>query len=203
MIQKIFGSPVILLTTSNIDKIFSIKTYDKVIECLMHPDNKFIDHPFVRGGKICTTDLNSNMKLDKIEGLNVLFEFLKKTALPYVPLFLDKPVQDLKFFNSWVNLSFQGCEIKNHTDSNEEADQTKKSLIISFYPKAPLGGANLVFIHGSKGDEWASDCSEKDMVEITVEEGNIIIFDNQTLHAVNAHKVNVNRMCIIVEFTME
>lgn len=136
MIQTIFGSPVVFLKTDHVKNLFSTKLCEETVEQLMHPTNKFVEHPFTRGGKICTTDLNSKIGADPPNELHPLFEFLKKTALEYVHLFSDRPVKDLKFCNYWINLTFQGCEIKNHNDSNS----SEKSLIVTFYPKVPRGG---------------------------------------------------------------
>jgi hypothetical protein len=196
MIQTIFGSPVVFLKASNVEEIFSKNLYNETVEYLMNSDNKFIEHPFTRGGKICTTDLNSKIGTDPTNELNLLFEFLKKTALEYVHLFSDRPVKDLEFCNYWINLTFQGCEIKNHNDSNS----SEKSLIVTFYPKAPPGGAELVFIHNSKDGEWVSDRLEKDLVRVAVTQGDIVIFDNFIPHAVDVHQIEDSRMCIATEF---
>lgn len=199
MIQTIFGSPVVFLKTDHVKNLFSTKLCEETVEQLMHPTNKFVEHPFTRGGKICTTDLNSKIGADPPNELHPLFEFLKKTALECVHLFSDRPVKDLKFCNYWINLTFQGCEIKNHNDSNS----SKKSLIVTFYPKVPLGGAELVFIHNSKDGEWASDRLEKDLVRVAVTQGDIVIFDNFIPHAVNVHRIADSRMCIATEFKLE
>lgn len=199
MIQTIFGSPVVFLKTDHVKNLFSTKLCEETVEQLMHPTNKFVEHPFTRGGKICTTDLNSKIGADPPNELHPLFEFLKKTALEYVHLFSDRPVKDLKFCNYWINLTFQGCEIKNHNDSNS----SEKSLIVTFYPKVPLGGAELVFIHNSKDGEWASDRLEKDLVRVAVTQGDIVIFDNFIPHAVNVHRIADSRMCIATEFKLE
>lgn len=198
MIQTIFGSPVIILKVENVEEVFSKKTYEKTVEHLMLLENKFIDHPYTRGGKICTTDIGSETRVDTV-GVDLLADFLKKTALSYAYLYSDKPIKDLKFCYYWVNLSFQGCEITNHTDQNSNTD---RRLIVTFYPKVPSGSANLVFIHNSKGGEWVSECSEKDLVRVVVEEGSIVIFDNQILHAVDVHQVEDSRMCIATEFVI-
>jgi len=199
MIQYIFGSPVIILKVDNVEELFPKKIYEKTVKHLMLPKNKFVDHPYTRGGKICTTDFGAETRVDTI-GIDHLANLLKKTALSYAYLYSDKPIKDLKFCYYWVNLSFQGCEITNHTDQNSNTD---RRLIVTFYPKVPSGGANLVFIHNSKGGEWASECSEKDLVRVVVEEGSIVIFDNLILHAVDVHKVNEPRMCIATEFVIE
>lgn len=199
MIQTIFGSPVVFLKANNVEDLFSKEIYNETVEFLMNSDNKFIDHPFTRGGKICTTDLNSKIGTDLTTELNSLFEFLKETALKYVHLFTDKPIKDLRFCNYWINLTFQGCEIRNHNDSNS----SEKSLIVTFYPKAPPGGADLVFIHNSKDGEWASGCLEKNLVRLAITQGDIVIFDNFISHAVDIHRVEDSRMCIATEFKIE
>jgi hypothetical protein len=199
MIQTIFGSPVINLKVDDVEEVFSKEAYERTVKHLMLPENKFINHPYTRGGKICTTDIGAESRVDTIK-MGPLADFLKKTALNYAYLYSDKPIKDLKFCYYWVNLSFQGCEITNHTDQNSNTD---RRLIVTFYPKVPSGGANLVFIHNSKGGEWASDCQEKDLVRVVVEQGSIVIFDNQILHAVDVHRVEEPRMCIATEFIIE
>lgn len=201
MIQTIFGNPVIILKPVDIASVFSDELYTEMVDYLMAPGNKFVDHPYARGGKICTTDLNLTMNSDKINQLRPLLDFLQKLGFYYSSLFIDTTVKDLKFDNTWMNLTFEGCEIKNHNDKFE--DTKFKSLITLFYPKAPLGGSNLIFIHNSKYGQWPSECSDNDTVKITVEEGNVIIFDNSILHAVDAHKVKDPRLCIAVEFKLE
>ena len=200
MIQTIFGSTVVILKPDNFKELFPDELYNEIVEHLMGPDNKFVDHPYTRGGKICTTDLNSSMQ-DKIHRVGGLLDFLKQTGLKYAGLYSDKPVKDLKFHTMWINLSFQGCEIKNHYDRYE--DTVEKTLIILFYPKAPVGGSNLVFMHNSKYGEWASEYSESDMVKIRIEEGDIAIFDNFALHAVDRHGVEEPRMCVATEFKLD
>jgi len=201
MIQTIFGSPVVFLKTDNIEKIFPEEVYNKSIQRLLHPDNKVFKHPFARGGEVFTTDHNYDPTLNEVDDLNLLFNFLKKTALDYAHLFSSEPVKDLKFHTSWTNLMFKGCEIQNHSDSY---DTTKhQSLIITFYPYSPPGGANLVFIHNSKPGDWVSECNEKDMIQVSVEQGSIVIFDNRVLHAVSAHNVDDSRMCIATEYIIE
>jgi len=200
MIQIIFGSPVVILRVDEVEKLFSEKVYNEMFNYLMHIDNKFIDHPYTKGGKICTSDFNSKMNIKNIDGLSTLWESLKTTALNYAYLYSAEPVKNLTFRYSWANLTFQGCEIKNHNDKDPE---TERSIVVTFYPKVPVGGANLVFIHNSNYGDWASDHSKKDLVEIIIEEGNIVIFDNSTLHAVTKHNVDTPRMCIATEFTIE
>jgi hypothetical protein len=200
MIQTIFGSPVVVLKKNNVKELFPPSVYEETIEYLMHPDNKFIDHPFTQGGKICTTDLNPGMGIDNINGIVSLIDFLKKTALNYAYLYSNNPVKDLKFCTAWVNLMFQGCEIKNH---NDKYYNSERSLIVTFYPKAPAGGSNLVFIHQGKEGDWASNCSEENLVRIMIEEGDIVIFDNCIFHAVDTHRIDEPRMCIATEFTVE
>jgi hypothetical protein len=172
-----------------------------MIDYLMTPENKFVNHPYTRGGKICTTDLHLTMDADKINRLRPLLNSLQQTSLEYAYLFADKTVKDLKFDNSWMNLTFEGCEIRNHFDKFESTDF--KSLITLFYPKAPPGGSNIVFIHNSKYGDWASDCLEADMVKIAIEEGHIIIFDNSILHAIDTHKSSEPKMCIAAEFKLD
>jgi hypothetical protein len=200
MIQTIFGSPVIILKGNNVDKLLPASVNEEITNYLTHPDNKFIDHPFARGGKISTTDLNSEMGIDQIKGLEPLFDFLKNTALKYVELYSDNAVKDLKFCTAWVNLMFRGCEIKNHNDSYYNAE---RSLIVTFYPKVPKGGSNLVFIHNGKEGDWASDCLEKNLLRVNLEDGDIVIFDNFIFHAVDAHNSDVPRMCIATEFSIQ
>jgi hypothetical protein len=201
MIQTIFGSPVVVLESNDVETLFPKEIYDEIVDHLMGPESKFVMHPYTRGGKVCTTDLNFTMNNDKINRLDTLLNFLKHLGLQYSHLFSDNPVNNLKFHNMWINLSFQGCEIKNHCDKYE--DTTDKSLIVLFYPKAPKGGANLVFIHNSKYGEWSSDRSEDDLVRINIENGNIIIIDNSILHAVDKHNLNEPRMCVATEFKLE
>jgi hypothetical protein len=201
MIQTIFGSPVVILKSDNVDKLFPNETCKEMVDHLMKPENKFIDHPYARGGNICTTDLNTAINKDKLSQLQPLLDFLQSAGSTYSYLFTDKPVNNLKFDNTWMNLTFEGCEIKNHYDKYKNTDF--KSLIVLFYPKAPSGGSSLVFIHHSKYGDWASECVETDMIKIIIEEGNIIIFDNSILHAVDAHNVEEPRMCIAAEFKLE
>lgn len=201
MIQTIFGSPVVIIDAHEVEQIFSNVIYEEMFKHLMEPGNKFVDHPYARGGKICTTDLNCATNKNRINQLQPLLDFLKQTSLKYSCLFTDKIVKDLKFDNSWMNLTFEGCEIKNHYDKYE--DTSFKSLIVLFYPKAPTGGSNLVFIHNSKYGQWASECMQTDMVKILIEEGNIVIFNNSILHAVDIHETSEPRMCIAAEFKLE
>lgn len=199
MIQTIFGSPVVLVNSNNIE-LFSKDMYDEIIEHLMSPENKFVDHPYSRGGKICTTDLNSTIK-EKINRLEPVLDFLKSVGLEYAHLYSNKLVKDLKFDNMWINLTFQGCEIKNHYDRYDE--YTEKTLIILFYPKAPTNGSNLVFIHNGTYGDWPSDQSEKDLIRIKIKDNDIVIMDNHILHAVDKHNSVDPRMCIATEFKIE
>jgi len=201
MIQTIFGSPVVILKPSNIEQLFPNKIYEEMVDHLMESGNKFVDHPYARGGKICTTDLNRTINKDKFDQLQPLLDFLQQAGLEYSHLFADKTINNLTFDNSWMNLTFKGCEIKNHYDKYKDTDF--KSLITLFYPKAPPGGSKLVFIHNSKYGQWASDCLERDMIKIVIEEGNVVIFDNSILHAVDIHEALEPRMCVATEFKLE
>lgn len=201
MIQKIFGSPIVVLEANNIKNLFPEDVYNEMVKHLTEADSNLVGHPYTRGGKVCTTDLNFTMNEDKLERLDTFLDYLKQTGLEYSYLFSDKPVNDLKFFNMWINLSFQGCEIKNHYDKYD--DTVDKSLIILFYPKAPKGGANLVFIHNSKYGEWSSDRDESDIIRVGIEDGTIVILDNSVLHAVDKHSVEEPRMCVATEFKLE
>ena len=199
MIQIIFGSPVVFLKTNNVEELFPSTIYEKTVNYLSHTDNKFIDHPLSRGGKICTTAgyLNSELWINTLDQLKGLVDFLKNQALNYAHLYSTNTVKDLKFHSSWVNLTYQGCEINNH---NDRSNTTETSLIILFYPKAPKNGSKLVFIHDSKEGQWTTDCAESDMVQTIVDEGDIIIFDNFMFHAVDPHGSNIPRMCVAIEF---
>jgi hypothetical protein len=200
MIQTIFGSPIVILKVNDVEQLFPNKLYEEMVEHLMEPGNKFVNHPYARGGKICTTDLNHTINQDKVIRLQPLLDFLQQTGLTYSHLFTDNIVTNLKFDNCWMNLTFQGCEIKNHFDKFEHTDF--KSLITLFYPRSPVGGSNLVFIHNGEYGQWASDIEKVDTVKITIEEGNIIIFDNSILHAIDTHNATDPRMCIVAEFKL-
>lgn len=202
MIQLIFGSPVVFLKTNNTEDLFPNTVYEEIVNYLTHPANKFIGHSLSRGGKICTTAgyLNSKLWIDTLNHSEDLINFLKKQALDYAYLYSSSPVKDLTFHSSWVNLTFQGCEINNH---NDRSNTTETSLIVLFYPKAPKNGSNLVFIHNSKEGQWASDSSPKDLVQTVVEEGDIIIFDNFMFHAVDPHGTDIPRLCVAIEFKIE
>lgn len=199
MIQTIFGSTIVILKPENLEKLFPNEVREEMIEHLMAPENSY--HPYARGGKICTTDLNLAVDPDKFDQLKPLLDFLKDVGSQFSYLFTEKEIKDLKFDNTWMNLTFEGCEIKNHYDKYSDTDF--KSLIILYYPKSESGGSNLVFIHNSKYGQWPSECLDSDMVKIAVEEGNVVIFDNSILHAVDAHKLSEPRMCIAVEFKLE
>lgn len=199
MIQTIFGSPIVILKPENLEKLFPNEVREEMIGHLINPENSY--HPYARGGKICTTDLNLAVDADKFDQLKPLLDFLKDIGSQFSYLFTEKEIKDLKFDNTWMNLTFEGCEIKNHYDKYNDTDF--KSLIMLYYPKAELGGSNLVFIHNSKYGQWPSECSDTDMVKIAVEEGNVVIFDNSILHAVDAHKLSEPRMCIAAEFKLE
>jgi hypothetical protein len=201
MIQTIFGSPVVLLKADNIEEIFPKELYENSLNQLLRPSIKRLKHPFARGGELITTDHNVDPVHNEIIDLNLLFNFLKKISLNYAHLFSTKPVKNLKFHASWTNLMFKGSEIQNHCDSYDTTEY--QSLIITFYPKVPLGSANLVFINDSKSGDWASECNEKDIVRIAVEEGSIVIFDNRVLHAVDVHSLDAPRMCIATEYIIE
>jgi hypothetical protein len=198
MIQTIFGSPIVILKAN--ENLFSDELYKEMVGYLMEPKNMFVNHPYARGGKICTTDLNLTINKDKINQLQPLLDFLQELGSKFLYLFSDNPV-NLKFDNTWMNLTFEGCEIKNHYDKYN--DTTFKSLIVLFYPKAPAGGSNLVFIHNSKYGQWPSECAETDIVKIAIEPNTIIIFDNSILHAVDTHNTSEPRMCIATEFKLE
>jgi hypothetical protein len=201
MIQTIFGSPVVILKFNDIEKIFTNDLYEEMIGHLMTPENKFVNHPYGRGGKICTTDLNLGLNNDKLIRLKPLLDLLRQEGLIHSYLFSNKEIKDLKFDNMWMNLTFEGCEIKNHYDKYNDTEF--KSLIALFYPRASLGDSNLVFIHDGVYGQWPSECSETDIVRISMEEGTIVIFDNSILHAVDVHKSSNPRMCIAVEFKLE
>jgi len=200
MIQTIFGSPVVILKFSDTEKIFPNDLYEEMIDHLMMPENKFVNHPYARGGKICTTDLNLGLNDNELVRLKLLLDFLRQQALTYSHLFSDKKIKDLKFDNTWMNLTFEGCEIKNHYDKYEDTEFT--SLITLFYPKAVPGGSNLVFIHDSVYGQWPSECPDRDIVKISIEQGTVAIFDNSILHAVDAHNSPNPRLCIAVEFKL-
>jgi len=201
MIQTIFGSPVVILKANDMEKTFPNKLYEDMVDYLMISENKFVNHPYARGGKICTTDLNLGLNDDKLVQLQPLLDFLQKEASIYSYLFSTKKIKNLKFDNTWMNLTFEGCEIKNHYDKYDDTDF--KSLITLFYPRTTLGSSNLIFIHNSIYGQWPSECSEIDIVKIFIEEGTVIIFDNSTLHAVDIHNASNPRMCIAVEFKLE
>lgn len=198
MKQIIFGSPVVIIKP---DHNFSLTDiYNEMYNFLMMPENKNIDHPYTKGGKICTTDLNSTI-LSKIKSLESLIEFLKRKGIEHAHLFSNEPVKNLVFDNMWINLTFFGCEIQNHYDRYQ--DYNEKNIIMLFYIKAPVNSSNLVFIHNSKYGDWASEQEEKDLVKIEIEEGNIVIIDNHILHAVDAQLSAEPRMCIATEFKIE
>lgn len=201
MIQTIFGTPVVITRLDNLEKIFPEDLYKEMLDHLMVPENKFVDHPYGRGGKICTTDLHLKLNKDKLTRLESLIDYLKQEGIRYSYLFSDKKVKDLKFDNTWMNLTFEGCEIKNHYDKYEDTEFT--SLISLFYPKANAGDSNLVFIHDGVYGQWPSECSDRDVIKIAIEEGTVVIFDNSILHAVDIHKSSNPRMCIAVEFKLE
>jgi hypothetical protein len=192
MIQTIFGSPVVFLHTNNVEEVFSTKSCDTLINNLLQPSN-IVTQSYCRGGTIYAMVLSPN------EELTELLDFLKKTALDYVHLYSDTPVKDLKFYGAWCLLTHQGCEIKNHN----EVGGPKKSVVVTFYPRVPVGGAELTFIHNGKYHDWVSECSENDLVRVSVNDGTIVIFDNFTLHAVSPHNVTTPRMCITAEFEIE
>jgi hypothetical protein len=202
MIQTIFGSPVVFLKTDNIEELFPKTVYNETVEYLVQPDNKFTNHPLSRGGKICTTSeyFISAQWLETINKLNILVNFLKNLALSYAHLYTDSAVRNLKFHSSWVNLTFQGCEINSHCD---RSNTSEKSLIVLFYPEAPKNGSDLIFIHDGKEGDWVSDCLEKDLVRTVIEKGDIVILDNFMFHAVDVHNADTPRMCVAIEFTIE
>ena len=199
MIQTIFGSPVVVINSDS-PELFPNDLYNEIVDYLMSPENKDVDHPYTRGGKICTTDLNSTIK-EKIDRVGSLLDFLKQIGLKYAHLYSDKHITDLKFDNMWINITFQGCEIKNHYDRYDEF--TEKTLIILFYPKAPTGGSNLVFMHNSEYGDWPSEQSESNLVKIRIESGDIVIMDNHVLHGVDTHNTPEPRMCVATEFKIE
>tara|TARA_B110000483_G_scaffold157858_1_gene187377 strand:+ start:1758 stop:2342 length:585 start_codon:yes stop_codon:yes gene_type:complete len=190
MILSIFGSPVIVL--QNEKDLFTDELYNIAIEKLMLPQNKNVNHPYARGGKICSTDLD----ITSFDDFTNLLDKLKQIGKQYVEVFSSKP--NLKFNNMWINLTYEGCEIKNHWDRYSTDDG--KSLIILFYPKAPTGGSNLVFMHNSEYGKWSTDYQDTDSVKLTIEEGDIVIMDNTILHAVDKHSTNEPRMCFATEF---
>lgn len=196
MIQTIFGSPVVFLKTDNIEELFPATLYEEIVDYLLRPEN-IVDQVYAQGGKISLTDSESTTIPNLTNKLNLLLEFLKNAALKYTYLYSTK--KDLKFAFYQINLSFQGCEIKNH----DENESSKESLIVTFYPKVPVGGAELVFIHNGNEGDWVSDCLEKNLVRVTVDDGTIVIFDPFTPHAVSPHKVAAPRMSITVAFTLE
>jgi len=192
MILSIFGSPVIVL--QNNKDLFTDELYNIAIEKLMLPQNKNVNHPYARGGKICSTDLD----LTSFDDFANFLDRLKQIGEQYSNLFSNK--FNLKFNNMWINLTHQGCETKNHWDRYSMDDE--KSLIFLFYPKAPVGGSNLVFIHNSEYGKWPSDYQDIDSVKLAIEEGDIVIMDNTTLHAVDKHSVAAPRMCFATEFDL-
>lgn len=200
MIQTIFGSPVIVLKPDNIKNLFSEEMCNNVIEFLMQDENKFVNHSDVRGN-ICTTDFNLTLNSNKSDQFNLLINFLREIGLKYANLYSTSDVKDLKFSSMWINLSFQGCEIRNHDDKYE--DNEEKTLIILYYPKVPKNSSNLVFIHNSEYREWSDDRPDRDLVKITIEEETVIIIDSFVLHAVDKHNSPETRMCMGFKFKLE
>lgn len=194
MILTIFGSPVVVLKIDNFKELFTDEHYEEMVRYLTSNKNQFEKNSYVRGGETVTTTLRG----DTIDQLGSLYDCLRQEGLKYSHLFLENPVKNLKLYTSTVNLSFQGSEIKNHSDIRHDGNE--KSLTILFYPKVPKESANLVFIHSSKYSEWVSDRDETDLIRLNVEEGNIVIFDNFLLHAVGTHNSVNPRMSIHSEF---
>jgi hypothetical protein len=201
MIQTIFGSPVIILKTDNVENLFSKELYQETVDYLLDPNNNFIDHPQARNGKIYTTAQTLNpKKWESIVKGSPLLDFLKICALDYAHLYSDKTIEGIKFHASWCNLTYKGCEISCHRDN---ICSPEKSLIILFYAKTPVNSSNLVFIHNSKDGDWPSDRPDKDLIRVKVDEGDIIIIDSFIHHAVDPHGSELPRMCIAVEFKIE
>jgi len=196
MILSIFGLPVVIIKNNNINTLFSNELHDEVMKHLMLPENKDVSHPYARGGRVCSTDLNFTLTSDKAKQFNILLDTLKQTGIKYANLYSD--ATDLQFDNMWINLTYAGCETRNHWDRYTEEDE--KTLIMLFYPKAPLGGSNLVFIHNSNYGDWPSEYQDSDVLRLAIEEGDIVIMDNTILHAVDAHMPSEPRMCIATEF---
>lgn len=199
MIQTIFGSTVVVLKDHCVEDLLPTTIYEDIVEYLMRSENKFVAHPDTRGGQICTTDLSADLKQDTIDGVRRLIDHLQTTALDYVHLY-SATATNLEFSYYWINLTFKGCEIRNHTDKN--LDHSKR-LVITFYPRAPKNGAELTFIHSSSGGEWVSDCDTKDQVKINIDQGDMVILDTYALHAVSEHRTDEPRMCIAVEFIIK
>ena len=99
MILSIFGLPVVIIKNNDINTLFSNELHDEVMKHLMLPENKDVDHPYARGGRVCSTDLNFTLTSDKAKQFNILLDTLKQAGIKYANLYSDTTnLQFLKLF---------------------------------------------------------------------------------------------------------
>lgn len=202
MIQMIFGSPVVIVKIDNHKEVFPDDLRNEIIDYLIANEEtcKVRDVSGTNYVYGCLgTDTESAASFDRQEQITKLTNVLRMIGLQYSHLFTDEKVTDLKLSATTVNLNFQGFVGINHKDSID--DKVEKSLSILFYPKIPANSANLVFIHNSKEGDYTNVYSDSDMVKLVLEEGNVVIFDNEILHSVDTHKSEDTRMSIHNEFS--
>jgi ectoine hydroxylase-related dioxygenase (phytanoyl-CoA dioxygenase family) len=200
MICSIFGSPVVFLHRDDAEQLFPTREYLHTLEYLTQ--QQFQGHDLSRGGAIHTSSgyLVADQWQATIQALPELVQVLKQAALNHAYLYTDHTVNDLLFHSSWVNVMYQHCEVNLHCDRSQPQG---RSIIVLFYPRAPQGGSNLVFMHHAHTGAWPSDVSEQDLVRVQIQQGDIVIFHNDLLHAVDAHSVAEPRMSMAIEFLLE
>lgn len=201
MILTIFNSPVVISKIDNYKEVFTDELRNEIIDYLITNEEtcKVYDCKKQLVPKCLGTDTESAINSTRIEQIIKLHDILKNIGLQYTHLFTDRKTIDLELSATSVNLNFYDFVGINHRD--RENDKTEKSLSILFYPKIPPNSANLVFIHNSEENKYTNVYSDNDMVKLGIEEGTVIIFDNQTLHSVDTHKSEDTRMSIHNEFT--
>jgi hypothetical protein len=201
MIQTIFGSPVVIVKIDNHKEVFSDDLRNEIIDYLIANKEtcKVKDLSGINYVHGClSTNTKSAVSFNRQEQITELANVLRTIGLQYTHLFTDKKVTDLKLSATTVNLNFRKFVGINHRDKIN--DTVEKSLSILFYPKIPTNSANLVFIHNSNEGDYANIYSDRDMVKLVLEEGTVVIFDNNTLHSVDTHNSNDTRMSIHNEF---
>jgi hypothetical protein len=198
MICSIFGSPVVFLHRDDAEQLFPTAIYADTVEYLSQ--DQFTGHALSRGGIIYTSADRNNHWNSTITGLSELIGVLKQAALDHADLFSTQPVRDLRFHSSWVSVIGQHSEINAH---NDRSTIPARSIIVLFYPRAPQGGSNLVFMHDAQLGQWCSDRSDQDLIRVQIQQGDIVIFDNDLLHAVDTHRVAELRMSMGIEFLIE
>ena len=177
------------------------QSLEKLFQVAKKICNEYDFKPEEQVGDVITSCIISDIPqhVFNVDRFDNLYEWICNKLMSVSSSFGIENPKEVKISRAWANKMYKGSSglCHNHISNKEY------SGVAIFYVSVPEGSSDIVFVDGGVNNTPLSEYPEDVKEYVKLKDGDLLIHESDSPHAVTEHKSDDPRMCIVLDFCFE